>query len=112
MRAEGFTTPSEGSLVCRVPDADWYFTIRRKDERTHIPFAEFNKKEVKGADVATKYLPNWEKLRWQGIKRDAIGKNESVAKDVEFKVIVHSTDEGSKTAKEIIEAFLDFMRST
>lgn len=111
MKAEGFTTPKEGSLVCSIPGADWYFTIRRSDERTHIPFSEFNKKEVKGTDISTRYLPNWEKLQWQEIKRRSIGFNESVAKDVEFKVIVHSTDKGSKTHKEVVEAFLDFMHS-
>jgi hypothetical protein len=111
MKAEGFATAREGSLVCSIPDADWYFTIRRNDGRTHPSFSDFHKKEVNETDIATRYLPNWESLHWVEFERDVLGKSESFAKDVEFKVIVHSTDKGSKRPKEVVEAFLDFMRN-
>jgi len=110
MKAECIANEASGSLICSIPDADWYFTIRHIDGRILGTFSDFHMKEMEGIDIATRYLPHWKALFWTKIHRGALGKSESFARDVEFKIIVHSTDKGSKTHNEIVEAFLDFMR--
>lgn len=110
MKAKGFATVMAGSLACSVADADWHFSIRRVDGKTHGPFFDFHGKEVSPDDVA-KFLPNWEKLKWTEINDSILGKSESYAKDLEFKINVQSTENGTKTHKEVVEAFLAFMRN-
>lgn len=109
MKAEGFATVMAGSLACSVADADWHFSIRRVDDKTHGPFFDFHEKEVSPSDVAT-FIPNFESLQWTEIKDSILGKSESYAKDQEFKVNVQSTEGGSKSHKVVVEAFLAFMR--
>ncbi len=108
MKVEGFATVMAGSLACSVVDADWHFSIRRVDGKTHGPFFEFHGKEVSASDIA-KYLPNLSNLQWTEIKDSMLGTSESYAKDVEFKVNVQSTSEGTKSHKDVVEAFLNFM---
>ena len=110
MKAEGFTTVMEGSLACSMPGADWYFSIHRVDGSGYSRFADFHEKEVLATDIAA-YLPNWEKLQWTEIKGSLPGKSESYAKDDEFKINVQSTENGTKSHKEVVEAFRDFMRT-
>lgn len=110
MNAKGFATVMAGSLACSITDADWHFSIRRVDGKTHGPFFNFHGKEVSADDVA-KYLPNWNNLQWTEIKDSMMGKSESYGKDVEFKVNVQSTEGGSKTHREVVEAFLAYMRN-
>jgi hypothetical protein len=110
MKAKGFVAVFAGCLACSITDADWRFSIRRIDGRTHRPFIDFNGKEVTASDVA-KFLPNWNNLQWTEIKDSMSVKSESYGKDVEFKVNVQSTEDGSKTHREVIDAFLEFMRN-
>jgi hypothetical protein len=110
MRAKGSATVMAGSLSGSIPDADWHFSIRRVDGKTHGLFFDFHKKEASAADVA-KYLPNWEALQWTEINDSTLGKSEFCAKDLESKVDVQLAENGSKTHKEVVEAFLTFLRS-
>lgn len=110
MKAEGFATVMAGSLACSVTDADWHFSIRRVDWKTHGPFFNFHGKEVSASDVA-KFIPNFKSLQWTEIKDSILGKSESYTKDQEFKVNVQSTEGGSKNHKQVVEAFLQFMRN-
>jgi hypothetical protein len=109
MNVKGFVTVFAGCLACSIADADWHFSIRRIDGRTHWPFSDFNSKEISVSDVAN-YLPNWNSLQWTEIKDSMTVKSESYGVDVEFKVNVQSTEDGSKTHREVIDAFLEFMR--
>jgi hypothetical protein len=110
MNAEGFATVMAGSLACNMPGADWHFSIRRVDGSGHSRFFDFHKKEVLATDIAA-YLPNWETLQWTEIKDNLLGKSESYARDIEFKVNVQSTEIGTKSHKEVVEAFRAFMRT-
>lgn len=110
MKAEGFVTVMAGSLVCNLPGADWRFSIRRVDGSGYGHFFDFHQKEVLAIDIAA-YLPNWESLQWMEIKDSVLGKSESYVKDVEFKVNVQSIENGTKNHKEVVEAFLTFMRT-
>ena len=109
MKAKGFATVMAGSLACSIADADWHFSIRRVDGKTHGAFFDFQGKDVSAADVA-KFIPNFKTLQWTEIKDSFIlSKSESYAKDVEFMVNVQSTENGSKNHKDVVEAFLAFM---
>ncbi|WP_018295415.1 hypothetical protein [Mariprofundus ferrooxydans] len=110
MKVNGFATVMAGSLACSVEDADWHFSIRRTDGKTHDPFFEFHGKPVSASDVKV-FLPNWDNLEWTEIKDSLLGKSESYAKDSEFKVNVQSTQDGNISHKDVIDAFLDFMRN-
>ena len=110
MKAEGFTTVMGGSLACSIKGEDWNFSIRRVDGTNHGPFYEFHNKEVSANDVAV-FLPNWASLDWIEIKDSMLGKSESYAKDVEFKVNVQSSERSTKNHKEVVEAFMAFMQT-
>ena len=110
MKAKGFVAVFAGCLAWSITDADWHFSIRRIDGRTHRPFIDFNGKEVSATDVA-KFLPNWNSLQWTEIKDSMSVKSESYGIDDEFKVNVQSTEDGSKTHIEVVDAFLEFMRN-
>lgn len=109
MKAEGFASVMASSLVCNIPGADWHFSIRRVDERSHGPFCNFHQKEVSSVDIAT-FLPNWETLQWTTIKDNMLSKSESYAKDVEFRINIQAAEASSKTHADVIKAFIDFMR--
>lgn len=111
MTVKGFTTVGSGSLACGSTDADWHFSIRRVDERTHGAFYELHDKEVLPSHVA-EYVPNWQQLAWTQIKDHMFSTSESYATDTEFKVNVMSKAEGTKSHGEVVEAFLAFMGGT
>jgi len=108
MKAEGFATVMAGSLALSIADADWHFSIRRSDGKTHGPFFDFHGKKVSVQDIA-KFLPNWENLQWTEIQDGLLSKSESYAKDVEFKVNVQATQDSKKSHKEVVDAFVEFM---
>ena len=110
MKAEGFATVMAGSLACSVADADWHFSIRRVDGKTHGPFFNSHGKEISASDIS-EYLPNWRTIKWIEIKDSLLSKSESYAEDEEFKVNVQSVQDGSKSPQEVIDAFLDFMNN-
>ncbi len=109
MKANGFTTLMGGSLACSVDGADWHFSVRRVDGHSHGPFCEFHQKDVSASDIAA-FLPHLDSLEWHEIADSALGKSESFAKDNEFRVNVQSSEQGTKNHKEVVEAFLAFMR--
>lgn len=111
MIAKGFATVMAGSLACSIDGADWHFSIRRVDDKTHGPFFDFHQKDVRPSDVAT-FVPNWESLTWSPLKDSMLGKSESVAKDTEFRINVLSNGSGGKTHEEVVQQFLAFMKSS
>lgn len=110
MNTTAFANVVGNSLLCTLPDADWHFFIRHLDGQTHVSFSAFHKKQISPANVA-KFLPNWKTLRWTKIKDSILGKHESYAKDVEYEINVYSTQQSPKKHQDVIDAFLEFMRS-
>ena len=110
MEAKGFATVMAGSLACSIENADWHFSIRRADGKTHGSFFDFHAKPVTAKDVAS-FIPNWENINWTEIKDSLLSKSESYATDNEFKINVQSTPDGSKSHQEVVTAFLDFMKN-
>ncbi len=95
------------SLSCNLNE-DWHFFLRRLDGEPYVPFSAFHKQNVTPADIA-QYLPNWHKLQWVKIKNSMLGKSESYAKDIEFEVNVHVTQQSTKKHQDAVNAFLTFM---
>lgn len=111
MNAEGFATVMAGSLALSIAEADWHFSIRRIDGKIYGPFFDFHGKKVSVKDIA-KFLPNWETLHWTEIPDGLLSKSESYAEDVDFKVYVQATQDSKKSHKEVVDAFIKFMRNT
>jgi hypothetical protein len=109
MNAKGFATVVADSLVCSIADADWHFSIRRVDGRTHGPFFDLHGKGISAADVA-RYIPNFEALPWTEVPDGILCKSQSYTKDNEFKVTIQSTEDGPRNHQEVKDAFLDFLR--
>ena len=110
MKTTAFANIVGNSLLCTLADADWLFFIRRLDGQTHVPFSMLYKKQISPANIAT-FIPNWKTLRWVKIKDSILGKHESYAKDVVFEINVYSTEHSPKKHQDVIDAFLEFMRT-
>jgi hypothetical protein len=110
MTLKAFSIVVGNSLLCTLDGADWHFFIRRLDAENHVPFSKFHRKEISPAQV-NQFIPNLKALKWIKIKNSILGKHESYAKDVEFEINVYSAESSPKKHKEVVDVFLEFMRS-
>jgi len=110
MKANGEVAVRGASLVCSFDQADWYFLLRRSDDKCEKDFMDFHEKDVYPSDVAN-FIPNWKNLSWKNLPNSIFSNNESIAFDGTYKINVIGREGNNKNHQDVINSFLEFMKN-
>lgn len=114
MKANCEVTIMGGSLLCHVDGEDWYLSIRMADIAASPDgvFSAYGKTpQIEPSDVE-RFIPNWSTVTWKAIPDDALlAHSESLAVDGKFRINVGANRDSPKNHQDVVDAFLNFMRS-
>lgn len=100
---------SPSGLALNAALGDWHLSISRMDGREDEAFYAFHDLLLTPRDFA-RFVPNWRSLTWIPAPDSMVVANESSAGDGDFRMTVSTSQGGSSSHQDAIDAFLTFMR--